>query len=436
MQIYLIFSLIFSIFFLGCATKQNIEIKDLKTFSQDASYYTKNLKFNYEDIQKSLDKKFNEIFFKPWHIEKIDSTLEDITWHFKYANEKVYGDNLKLISKKWFEKQIDNSNFERFNTFLRKAIVVKNSNLRVFPTNSKIFKDPSKAGEGFPFDYNQNSGIKLNTPILISHFSKDRAWVYVASSFAKGWLKVTDIAYVDEKIINTFENGNYFIAVKDDFPVLKKGVFIEYIKLGTLFSKKNDKYLSVGRYENNHGFLRTLDISYVYLAKKPLNITNENIAKIANELLGEPYGWGELLEHRDCSAFTKDFYAPFGIDLNRNSFGQTFNGKYYDLEKLSIKEKEEFFIKNGVPFFSLAYMSGHVMIYVGVDKGKALFMHNVWGVKTKDFLGNDKRNIVGSTIIASLDMGSELVEFDESRSLGNRLIGMVNLFEEPNRKEN
>ena len=39
-----------------------------------------------------------------------------------------------------------------------------------------MFYDPTQLGEGFPFDYNQNSAIKINTPIMVSHLSKDRAW--------------------------------------------------------------------------------------------------------------------------------------------------------------------------------------------------------------------------------------------------------------------
>ena len=49
--------------------------------------------------------------------------------------------------------------------------------------------DPSLAGEGFPFDYMQNSIIAANKPIFISHYSKDREWAYIFSSFTSGWIK-------------------------------------------------------------------------------------------------------------------------------------------------------------------------------------------------------------------------------------------------------
>lgn len=414
------------LFFISCA---NQVPNDLKIYEQKANNYTNNLPILDSNLQIELDEKFNEKFFSPWHTDKFEASLEDITWQFKFKEQKVYGDNLLPIEKEWFDEKIANSNFQRYNTFLRKAITVKNSNLRVFPTESKIFYNPKKAGEGFPFDYNQNSGIKINTPLLISHFSEDRAYAYVKAPFAKGFIKVSDIAYMSDKLIETFENSNYFVSIKDNFPIYQRGIFQDYIKLGTIFPKKDEKLITIGRFENMQGFLKLVDIPNSYLAKKPLQFNNESILKITNELISEPYGWGEALNHRDCSAMTRDFFSPFGIYLNRNSFGQTFNGKYYDLSTLSLKDKEEYILKYGKPFLTLAYLKGHIMIYIGEKDGKALFFHNVWGVKTKDIFNNEARNIVGKAVISSLEMGSELFGYDNSKSLGNRVLGIVNLSE-------
>jgi len=432
-KISLLFSL--SFLFVSCASKNlDSDINDLKKYKQDINHYTKDLPYFDKNIQNKLDKKFNERYFKPWHIDKIPNSLEDATWQFKYAKQKIYGDNHRLLSKEWFNKQIDNSNFERYNTFLRKAITVKNSNLRVFPTISKLFYNPKKAGEGFPFDYNQNSGIKINSPILISHFSKDRAWVYVFSAFANGWLSVNDIAYVDKKIIEFFENDNYYIAIRDMFPIYKKGIFVEYIKLGTLFPIKNNKAIIIGRDTNNQGFIRALEIEDIYIEKKPLDLNKKNISLIGNQLINEPYGWGELLNHRDCSAFTKDFVAPFGIFLNRNSYGQTFDGKYTNISTLSNKEKKEYILKNAIPFLSLVYLKGHIMLYIGEENSEPIFFHNVWGVKTKNIFGKEGRKVVGKAVITTLNMGEELSGFDESKSLLSRVIGLVNLNQEREKK--
>ncbi|MGB5917667.1 SH3 domain-containing protein [Arcobacter sp.] len=428
-KIYLLLSILtFSFLFLGCSSKQlDTEVNDLKIYKQDPREYTSSIPTLDKNIQDELNKEFNKRYFTPWHKEKFEASLKDVTWQFNYKNKKVYGDNNRLIKKEWFDEQIDNSNFEQYNTFLKKAITVKNTNLRLFPSNSKIFYNPSIAGEGFPFDYNQNSGIKINSPILISHLSKDRAWAYVLSSFAKGWIKVTDIAYMNDELIKFFENENYYVAIKDNFPIYKKGVFVEYIKLGTLFPVKNNKAITIGRYGNNEGFSRVIEIPNVYIAKKPIEFNSENITNIMNQLIAEPYGWGEILNHRDCSALTKDYFAPFGINLKRNSYGQTLDYKYYDVKELSNEKKKEFIVRNGIPFLTLAYLKGHIMLYIGEKNGEPLFFHNVWGVKTKSFFGKEGRKIVGKAVITSLNMGEEVNNFDERKSLTSRVLGIVNV---------
>ncbi|WP_419764935.1 MAG: SH3 domain-containing protein [Arcobacter sp.] len=428
-KVYFLVTVFCSTFLLfGCVSKQlDTEVNDLKIYKQDAKEYTSSLPTFDKDIQEKLNKEFDKRYFKPWHKKNFKASIKDVTWQFNYKNKKVYGDNNRLLTKEWFDEQINNSNFEKYNTFLRKAITVKNTNLRVFPTNSKIFYNPSIAGEGFPFDYNQNSGIKINSPILISHFSKDRAWAYVLSSFAKGWIDVNDLAYVDDKIINFFENQNYYVAIKDNFPIYKKGIFLEYIKVGTLFPVKNNKAITVGRYANNHGYIRVVEIPNLYISKKPIEFNNANVSNIINELLKEPYGWGEALSHRDCSALTKDYFAPFGINLKRNSYGQTLDYRYLDISSFTNKKKKEFILKNGIPFLTLAYMKGHIMIYIGQKNNEPLFFHNVWGVKTKDFFGNDGRKIVGKAVITTLNMGEDISGFDEKRSLASRLLGIINV---------
>lgn len=43
----------------------------------------------------------------------------------------------------------------------------------------------------------------------------------------------------------------------------------------------------------------------------PLAFNSNNRIRILNQLLNEPYGWGGLLNNRDCSSFTQDYFATF-----------------------------------------------------------------------------------------------------------------------------
>lgn len=417
-----ILTIFIALFFTACNQK-NIQIADLTNYSQNPSTYTKNLSIILKN-QNTQTKKYIKNFFIPWNIKKLTYTKEEASWGNYYTSKKVYLENHNLASKYWFEKQISNSNFEKYNTKSQKAITVKNANIRVFPTINKMFFNPKKAGEGFPFDYNQNSTIKINTPILISHYSKDKAWVFVQSHFVIGWLRVDNIALVDKNFEELFKTNEYSIATQDSFAIFDTS-FIEYIKLGTFFPKKDSKYLVAKKSINSYAILQKINISKDKVSTFPIKLNSKNVTSIANEFIGELYGWGGLNNHRDCSSFTQDFFTPFGIYLKRNSKEQTKLHKYIDLSKLKEQDKKEFIKQKAIPFLTLVYLKGHIMLYIGIKNNEPMVMHNMWGVRTKDIWNNSDRNIVGKTVITTLEPGIELSNVDKNKTLLKKVQGIV-----------
>lgn len=246
----------------GCTTKQSNlnDIKDIVEISQDPTSYTNNIITLNKNYQKTLDKNFNKVYFKPWDQKKISTSKKEAMWGIAYTKREMYGQNYRKLNEQWFEEIVNNANFSKFNSNLKKAITVQNTNLRVLPTNKPMFLDPKEAGEGFPFDYNQNSSIYINTPIIISHYSKDKAWVFVESNFAQGWLSTKSIAILNNKTIKQFRNNNYAVAIKDNFPIYKNGKFIEYIKLGTIFPIRKNNFIIIGRDTKAKGFIRYIKI--------------------------------------------------------------------------------------------------------------------------------------------------------------------------------
>ncbi len=97
-----------------------------------------------------------------------------------------------------------------------------------------MFYNPKIAGEGYPFDYNQNSRVKINTPILISHYSKDRVWAFVESNYVLGWVRVDNLLLIDEKIEKEFKDSELFVIVKEGFQIFDKSL-LEELKVGTFF---------------------------------------------------------------------------------------------------------------------------------------------------------------------------------------------------------
>jgi len=411
-----------TLLFSGCiSTKlEHRNIEDIQNIKQDPSVYTKEIQSISRVQQNKLIRKFKTKYFYPWHIKKFTKSYKHSTWGNIYSKREVYSENLTVISKEWFDDIIEASNFQSFDKLRKKAITIKNSHLKVFPTVSKIFYDPNQAGEGFPFDYNENSSIKINTPLFISHLSKDKLWAFVESSVAIGWIKISDIAYVDNKFTKVFENGNYYVSIKDNTNIYKNKYLLDSVDLGTIFPKAKKGFIIASKDYKNNGYLRVID-NNVNLKKIGIEFNIKNIQALSSELIGERYGWGGILENRDCSLMIKDFYAPFGIYLHRNSGMQKNDGKSIDIGDLNNEMKKQYILENAIAFQTLIYLPGHIMIYVGEKDGEPLVFHNMWGVKTVDENGKYGRDIVGKSVVTTLTPGSEIKNHLDKYSILSRI---------------
>lgn len=418
------------IFFTGCSIKQSTpstsnDINDLSTISQNPKTYLNKQQTLKLPKQNKLNKEYNIKYFKPWNIKKLDITKSEAMWGFGYSNRITYGQNYKQHSVNWYDKLKKNSNFKNYNTYLKKAIIVKNTNMRVLPTEKPIFLDPNDAGEGFPFDYNQNTSVYINTPILISHLSRDLAWAYIATNFAMGWVKTSDIALLDLKKRRLFQSNYYGVAFKDNFPIYdEKNNFIEYIKLGTIFPVYKGKLLVAVKDKGLDGRLLYTSSQHVY--KKPIPFNKTTINRALNELKNEPYGWGGLYGTRDCSSMTRDLYSLFGLYLARNSSGQKLSGEYISLKELSNLEKKKKIIELGKPFLTIIYLKGHVMLYIGEQQGEPIVFHQVWGIRTL-FNEIEGRFIIGKSAFTTIEPGKELSNFDPKSSILTKIEGLIQL---------
>ena len=157
---------------------------------EDIAYPTKTI-----HIPDSIQKGFMENFFLPWELnpEELLSTMDsfpgkDLSYLEKYRNDdEWYGENKKPHKRGQREKVVNNINTESFPNFIRNGIVIAHTNLRRIPSNRPGFDTYSKAGEGFPFDYFQETNLWANTPLQLLHLSNDRRWCYVISPYYKGW---------------------------------------------------------------------------------------------------------------------------------------------------------------------------------------------------------------------------------------------------------
>jgi len=407
---------------------QETPVHDLEVFPQDITPYLVNL---HERTQIFVQNEaYDKRYFEPWNYAKPPLDKSSIMWPFSsYTYGKSFGENLRLLNEQWFLDMKDEGNYEAYGTLNAKAISLSYVDLRNFPTSKPVFKNPKQAGEGFPFDYMQNSGVHANEPLFVSHLSKNGKWVYVFTAYATGWVDKSKIAFLKDSVVKRWQEARQ-IEIIDEYYAIKdlEGNFVFRSRVGmrlALVSIEKDYYiaLAITAGKNNTATYKQVKVPFEIAKEGKLILNTQNVEHITRLIMQSHYGWGGLYEERDCSSTLRDFYAPFGIWLPRNSSQQSKVGKVISLKDLSIEEKKTAIITQAVPFETLLYKQGHILLYLGVYKGQIAVLHNVWGIKTIHN-GVEGRRVIGKTIISSLELGKESEGFNPEKAILARLSSM------------
>ena len=397
-------------------------VEDLYNFPQDIEVYAKKNALQHRRYYK-IQKSFDANYFSVWRYKKPPESAKGARWPFYiYRRGVAYGENLQPLKSEWFKKMLRQANFKQFGKISRYGITLHFTSLRNFPTHKPLFRDPNRAGEGFPFDYLQNSAVHANEPIYISHYSKDRAWTYIYTSYASGWVPSHSIAYMSKKQRKKWKNSKPVYILKEKIPLYDtNGHFLFYSRIGMRLSflKKRGLYTyarAVAPGAFNKPTFVYIRFKHKDVATKPLHLNVKNLTKITKGVMNSNYGWGGLYEERDCSSTLRDIYTPFGIWVPRNSRQQSKVGKMISLKGLDVEEKEKKIKTEGIPFETFLHRRGHIMLYLGVYEDNIMILHNMWGIKTV----NDEKEgrvIVGKVVISTLEIGSEQNGYDYNTSL-------------------
>lgn len=400
-------------------------VADMKNLPQDLSFYATQVTPFDAKIQKELDREYNHEYFEPWTQTSAQIDTDKLGWEVRFIQkEQIFTILGKLIEQSEIQEWIENENMDAFDTQRLRAITLRRVDLKAFPTSIQYFKNPKRPGEGFPFDYNQNSAYPINMPLFVSHLSKDGKWAFVKGAYAFGWIQTKDIAFVDDAFIKKFKNGNYAMSIKDNLRLFDDDKDISLIKLGTLFPYTQEGYMFATKDENGMAKIAYFKATAKgIISHKPLKFDANNIAMIAAEFQGEPYGWGECYETRDCSATTRDFFAVFGIFLERNSAEQAKNGRYVvDISDIEdVQTKKDAIIKYAKPFRSMLFVPGHIVLYIGEYQNEPVILHTYWGVRQEDW----SKLITARTIITTTQPGKELKSTREDSELIKTLKAIV-----------
>ena len=300
------------------------------------------------------------------------------------------------------------------------GFIVKRTDIRVFPTDELSMSIPN----GYEFDRFQHSAISPGSLVGIYHFSRDKVWAYVQTSFIRGWIRMRDMAIAkdrneamgEEALKGPLVATGNFIKVFSD-PLFQQQAFSA--QMGSTFpilhlpgeSKVGNSCYVIripfretdGRLTFRKGHISTHeDVHQGFLP-----YTQENLALQAFKMLRQPYGWGEMFGGRDCSRFIMDIFNSFGILMPRNSKLQAMMGiSLGPIEGKTIKEKKKA-LDQAVPLATLLRLPGHIMLYLGKHRGKYYVIHNIWGIQKGGGWLDPVIEKIGKVVVSDLSLGEK-----------------------------
>jgi cell wall-associated NlpC family hydrolase len=426
----------------ACTPRADAPVADLVTLVQDAGAYhglDPDTPLIPPDVQREAFARFIKAHFDPWDRTAPLFAAKDVFWGIdQYTDKALYGENTLRRDPAWIEGMRALSRPDRYPSLGRRAIAVANTSMRVLPTDQPAFFAFDRAGEGYPFDYMQNSLVLAGTPLYATHISADRAWVMVESRFTFGWVKVTDIGWVDDVFVSVFRTGSFAAITRDDVPIATgEGDYRFTGHVGTILpvleggaGANGFAFIIPARTRHGDAVAQVAFLPDAFAQAAPVPATPANFARLANAMLGRQYGWGGLYEGRDCSALTMDLMAAFGILLPRNSSQQLRLGAPVSLEGLDSRERKELITRTAIPFLTLIGKPGHIAIYIGSRDGEPVIMQAVWGLKTlvDDVPG---RKIIGRTVITTLEPGIERDDLHRPDGILLKAITTINTLPPP-----
>jgi len=409
------------------------EPEDLTRFPQTIEPYLVNVRERHGIA--ALQREYKKEYYSVWDPDYVPEPLEAVKWPFDiYTPDDAYGENLRPLPQSWFYAMMQEANWGAYNSIGRAAVSLNRLDLRNFPTVKPLFHSPCTAGEGFPFDYLQNSSVFANEPLYLSHYSASGAWAYVMTSYATGWVPTERIALIGEEKQNVWRKRPLLALLEDNMPMhTAKRDYLFEGNVGMLLPMENETGRSVqADVAIEQGVRQSrivrIPVSKASAAAAPMVFNRKNLERVIEPMMETKYGWGGAFGDRDCSSTLRDLFAPFGIWLPRNSFKQGNVGRVVSLEGMSDDEKLAKIIKEARPFETLLYLKGHILLYLGLYNGEPAVLHTFWGVRTVDPNGERGRHVVGKTVISSLRFGKELEGYSEEQSLLHKIESMNFIF--------
>lgn len=234
-------------------------------------------------------------------------------------------------------------------------------------------------------DYSSLSGLFPWEPIAINKYNSDKSWAYITSVDYRGWIPTKDIMKVPKNKLIELQNQSFVTVISRQIRD-SQGYLLDMGTKLPLLQKSGENYIVSMPISGDGYRVRNIEINKNDATERYLPFTQSNVIKQMLKFNGEKYGWGHSNSARDCSGFIRDVYRSFGVIISRDTstqskdiIGSTVNfsisGGYNAKNNLLKKQK---------PGFSAMYLSGHTMLYLGVDENGRTYMVHQYGYRKEN----------------------------------------------------
>lgn len=302
-------------------------------------------------------------------------------------------------------------------TLVRFGAVVNNCLVKTLPCEEPLYSE----ADDVLFDMNVESAVKIWEPLAVLYESADGEYYFVESPYCAGWIKKENVALADRKTLKELAARDFYMVtgsrVTSDVRTSAPDAGRREFFMGTRLPAADEEE-SIGGVSAifGHGVLvpeRGADGSLhvvtdllprgADLSRGCLPYTQANVLKQAFKMLGERYGWGGMYGSRDCSAFTRDIYLTFGIELPRNSLPQAkAPAGNIDVSKLTAAEKAK--LLAGAPAGTLVQMPGHIMLYLGTIRGRPYIIHSAYALGPSGKKGAEGVKTLNCVAVTDMEM--------------------------------
>lgn len=382
--------------------------------------------------RKKLKDAYLQQWYAPWVDMRVMDNLNEVFWMRGTFLTLGYGKDARAYSPEELQKIYESMDIAHYPSVAIKAVIIADADVRAVPTDKPYYRTK----DGYPFDRWQNSMIFAGTPVLITHYNTTRTYAHIQSSFVYGWVRVEDIAPIrPETIQEILEIKDYLTPLEDKIPLYDKHQnYLSSAHMGEIFLKVPHTSRWVYTYtQDAQGFAKLIEtpVNPKNFTPFPRPLTLKIMAAVIDTMLGQRYGWGGADQNRDCSAFTRDSFASFGILLPRNSLAQVqYAHNMVNLSHMRARKKEAYIIKHATPFTTILWLKGHIMLYLGARHKKAIVAHNIWAISVSKFHRKEHTYNIGKAVITTLKLGKEHKGlFVRSNLLIDRIKAMSDLYD-------